>query len=77
MQTIEQLREEIALLKESIGLIDALKAKRSGTGVQSKVAENLDSPQNLVNLLQGSMKGFKGRSYLDTLNALQCGEYRK
>ncbi len=84
LATIEQLREENALLEKNIRLMDELKKKRSNLGVHSKVNETFDgsqSPENyrahLTRYMQNKGFPFKGRSYLELLSAIQEGEFRQ
>jgi hypothetical protein len=84
MATVEELREENLLLEKNIQLLDALKAKRSALGVQSKVNGTLDgSPSSenyrahLVRVMQNrGYRNFKGRSYPELLDALASGDFQ-
>jgi hypothetical protein len=84
MATIEQLREENALLEKNIQLMDELKAKRAKLGVESKVTGAFDGSQSpedyrthFVRYMQNKgNKNFKGRSYTGLLDALASGEFQ-
>jgi hypothetical protein len=82
MATIEQLREENALLEKNIQLLDAIKEKRVKLGVRSKVNDTFDGSQgenftaHFTQYMQSRGKPFKGRSYTELMDAIASGVFR-